>query len=188
MSIVTVLVIVAGISNASEPNTAANDSAPSAKDYLEFWKNYFVGEWTSKIVDGDTGRDAAGAEGIQSFRLSSTNACILLSATQNGKPDYDAVAGYDPSSKAWKEVFFMSDGSHLIQYYFATRDQLIGNPVGKTIKGKAKYILADGAIEEADIQFTVVDRDENTYIVTNRRVDGGPRPDLRMSSRRKKSE
>ena len=188
MSIVTALFIVAGISGASEPNKAAIDSAPAAKDYLEFWKNYFVGEWTSKIVDGDTGRDATGKEGTLSFRLSSTKACILLVATQDGKPDFDGVAGYDPRSKAWKEVFFMHDGSHLIQFYFATRDQLTGNPVGKTIKGKAEYVLADGSIEEADIQFTVLDRDQNTYVVTNRRVDGEPRPDLRIISHRKKSE
>ena len=186
MSIATALFVAVGISGAAQPSTAAIDSPPTANDYLAFWKNYFVGEWTTKIVEGDTGRDATGTEGTSSFRLSATKACILLSATQDGKPDFDAVAGYDPSSKAWKEVFFMHDGSHLIQFYFATREELTGDPVGKTIKGKAKYILADGKTEEADIQFTVLDRDKNTYIVTNRRVDGERRPGLRFISQRKK--
>ena len=71
----------------------------TANLYLEFWKKYFQGEWDTEIVAGEnSGREKTGTKGTWSCQLSPTKNCMIFSATTSGKPDYSAVAGYDPKS------------------------------------------------------------------------------------------
>ena len=79
----------------------------------------------------------------------------------------------------------MADGSHLIQYYRATGDELDANNTGQVLKGKAEYIYADGKIEFAEIGVKVLSRDKCEYFAVGRMVDGQPQADLLVSFVRK---
>jgi hypothetical protein len=163
------------------------DDAATGQHYLAFWKSYFQGEWTVRTVAGDNvGRIAIGTEGTWSCHLAPTKVCMLFSTTTNGRPDSNTIAGFDPSSNAWKEVSFMADGGHLTQFYHAKPADLEGNPSGKVIKGKAKYIYADGRIETAEVSVSILDLDSFDYLVANRRIGDQKLPDLKAPFKRKK--
>jgi hypothetical protein len=156
-------------------------------EYLAFWTKYFQGEWTTKIVEGEeTGTEKTGTEGTWTCTLGPTKACMLFLGTSEGKPQSNAVAGYDPKSKSWKEIFFFADGSHLIQSYRARTGYLNGDPVGKTVKGRAQLFFPDGKVERSAIHVEVIGPDTCEYVVTERRVDGEERPHLKWVFERKK--
>jgi hypothetical protein len=161
----------------------ANEKA-SPEEYLSFWKDYFQGVWSSEIVAGDE-VDPTGTKGTWTCRLGPTGACMLFSSIRNGKHHNSAVAAYDPKTKAWKEVFFMADGSHLIQYYSAAKGELSGDPVGKTIKGKAEYIYPDGRVEMADIGVKIVSRDKYEFFAVNRKSNEEKLTDFIIHSTRR---
>jgi hypothetical protein len=161
----------------------ANGKA-SPDEYLSFWKDYFQGVWSSEIVAGDE-VDPTGTKGTWTCRLGPTGACMLFSSIRNGKHHNSAVAAYDPKSKAWKEVFFMADGSHLIQYYSAAKGELSGDPVGKTIKGKAEYIYSDGRVEMADIGVKIISRDKYEFFAVNRKSNEEKLTDFIIHSTRR---
>jgi hypothetical protein len=172
-----------------EPASANVQASPAPTDnhYLKFWREFLQGEWTTKIVEAENeGRLMTGATGTWSSQLGPTKTCMLFLGTINGKSDDSGVGGYDPRAKAWKEVFFMADGSHLIQLYRAAPDTLSGDPVGKILKGHAEYISPDGKVEKSDIQVKILGLDTCEYSVTNRRTGEQKRPDLRISYERKK--
>jgi hypothetical protein len=154
-------------------------SASEAEKYLTFWKEYFQGEWDTTVVQGeDTGPNQPGAKGVWNCQLHPTQHSMVFSAIINGSPIYNAVAGYDPKSRAWKEVFFDADGNHLIQYYQASNTELDPNSVGQVIKGRAEYIYADGRIELAEIGVRLISRDRCEYYAVSRQIDGRPATDL----------
>ena len=155
--------------------------------YLRIWKEYFQGNWDTKLVEGEDreGRLKVDATGTWSCKLSPTEVCMLFQATSNGSPDSSTVAGYDPKSDAWKEVSFMADGSHLTQFYFATPKELAGDPVGKEIKGVAEFVYADGRVESGKIGVQLISRDKFKYYAVNRKLDGTLQPDLVLIMQRK---
>ena len=165
-------------------------AAPSMKDnhYLNFWMEYFEGEWDTALLEGEDreGRLKTGANGTWSCHLSPTKTCMLFNSTINGETDSVAVAGYDPKTKAWKEVFFMTNGSHLTQFYYADADALTGDPAGKVIKGKGEFIYPDGRVEKAKIGVEIISRDKCKYFVKQRRIGEEKRPDLVSLMVRKK--
>lgn len=166
---------------------ATVSKSQSADHYLPFWRSYFQGEWTVGVVEGeDAGRIATGNEGTWSCQLAPAKACMLFSLTINGKPDSNAIAGFDRIANAWKEVTFMADGGQLIQFYRAEPADLLGDPAGKVIKGKAKYIYADRKVENAEVAVSIVDRDNWEYVASNRRIGEHKLPDLKAHFKRKK--
>ncbi len=178
------MILAAGTAGAEEKRVATENVGGH---YLEFWKSYFQGQWTARVVGGeDSGRIAVGNEGTWSCQLAPTENSVLMSGTINGKPDSNGIGGVDASANVWREVFFMGDGGHLTQFYRAKPADLLGDPAGKVIRGKAKYIHADGGIDDSDIAVSIVDRDIYEYAATNRHNGEEKLPDLRAVYKRKK--
>jgi hypothetical protein len=169
------------------PKSDQDAASAAANRYLRIWKEYFQGDWDTKLVEGEDreGRLKVGATGTWSCKLSPTEVCMLFQATANGSPDSSTVAGYDPKSDAWKEVSFMADGSHLTQFYFATLKELAGDPVGKEIKGVAEFVYPDGRVESGKIGVQLISRDKFKYYAVNRKLDGTSQPDLVLIMQRK---
>jgi hypothetical protein len=157
------------------------------EEYLAFWKDYFQGQWDVTVVQGeDSGVNKTGTKEIFSSQPHPTGTSMVLSSAASDRDVYSAIAGYDPESRAWKEVFFLANGDHLIQWYRASSDELDPNAVGQVLKGQAKYIQADGRTELSDIGVKVISRDKCEYFVKNRRTDGATTPDLLLVFERKK--
>jgi hypothetical protein len=111
--------------------------------------------------------------------------CRLFSATVNGQPAHNAVAGYDPKTNAWKEVFFFDDGSVVTQLYRATPEELSGSPVGKVLKGTAELVHANGDIEPSDLRVVFTSANRFEYSVVNRQMNGRKVPDMKIVFERK---
>lgn len=111
---------------------------------------------------------------------------MLFTLTIGGKPDSNTIAGFDPITNAWKEVSFLADGSQLIRLYSAKAADLMGDPAGKVIKGKATFIHPDGKIENSEVAVAIADRDNCTYTAVNRRIHDKRLPDLKAQFTRKK--
>ena len=175
---------------AEEPAGAdrpGEDEEATAEDYLAFWKNYFLGDWNTRVVEGrEEGPLRVGSSGTWSFRASPTGACMILSATDQGEQYHHGIGGYDPVTRAWKEVFFMRDGARLVQWYSAPREALLGDPVGTVVRGTAKYVHPDGRIEDSEIRFTCIHHDRCEYVVTHHDVDGEAQPGLTIIADRRK--
>ncbi len=147
------------------------NASPAANHYLAFWQSYFQGDWTVRVTEGETvGRIATGNEGTWSCQLAPTKACMLFSATMNGTADSNAIAGFDRVANAWKEVSFLANGGQLVHLYHAEPADLVGDPVGKVISGKAKFIHTDGKVENGDVTISILNRDSFEYVATDRRV------------------
>ena len=162
---------------------------PSAEPekYLAFWKDYFQGRWDVAIVQGeDSGVNKTGTREVFNSQMHATGTSMVFSSTASDRDVYSAIGGYDPESRAWKEVFFLANGDHLIQWYRASSDELDPNAVGQVFKGQAKYIHADGRTELSDIGVKIIHRDKCEYFVKNRRADGEARADLLLVFERKK--
>ncbi len=158
----------------------------SGDHYLAFWQSYFLGEWAVRVVEGEnSGRIATGNEGTWSCQLAPTKTCMLFSLAIDGSADSNAIAGFDHIANAWKEVAFLANGDQLIHFYRAKPADLLGDPAGKVIKGKAEYISADGKIENSEITITFVDRDDCEY-VASRLVGDQKLPFLKVQFKRKK--
>ena len=112
-----------------------------------------------------------------------TKACMLFSLTIGGKPDSNTIAGFDPITNAWKEVSFLADGSQLIHLYSAKAADLLGDPAGKVIKGKATFIHPDGKIENSDVAVAIADRNNCKYTASNRHIEDKKLPDLKAHFR-----
>lgn len=164
-------------------------ATPAVADnhYLKFWRKYFQGDWNTTLLEGEDrdGRIQAGAKGTWSCHPCNTRNCMLFTATVNGEPDFTTVAGYDPESKAWKEIAFMADGSHLTQFYFAEPGELDGDPVGKEIKGTAHFVYPDGRVEKAKIGVKIISRDKCKYYAVDRKIGDESQPDLELVFERK---
>ena len=63
--------------------------------------------------------------------------------------------------------------------------QGLGAMPGKVIKGKGKYIHADGRTDVADIQISFSDRDNYVYTVLNRSTNGQKLSDIKIIGQRK---
>ena len=158
----------------------------SSDHYLAFWQSYFQGEWAVRVVEGaDSGRIATGNEGTWTCQLAPTKTCMIFSMTINGSPDSNAIAGFDHIANAWKEVAFLANGDQLIHFYRIKPAELLGDPAGKVIKGKAEYIPAEGKIENSGVTITIMDRDNCEY-VASRRVGEEELPFLKALFKRKK--
>ena len=163
------------------------ETSTKAEDYIGFWRDYLQGGWDITVVKGEEGGiGPSGSKGTWTCTPHPAGNSMIFTATQNGKPMYNAIAGYDPKSQAWKEVFFLPDGGNFVQYYQATTADLDPKAVGQVIKGRCEYILADGTIELADIGVKVLSRDKWQYFVVNRRINGEPQPDLLIENNRQK--
>lgn len=162
------------------------DSADADK-YLTFWKDYFQGKWAATITEGaNSGLEKTGTKRTWTCRLGPTEKCMTFAGTSAGKPSNDALAGYDPRTKAWKEVFFFADGSHLIQFYRISAGALSGDPAGKVIPGTAELVTGDGRIEKCRIQVKVIDGNSCEYSCTERQMEDEELPDLVWRFERKK--
>jgi len=160
----------------------------TADEYLAFWKEYFQGEWTTTIVAGEeTGAYQTGTQGGWACRLGPTGTCMLFTETTNGRPIASAIAGYDPKSKAWKEVFFQADGSHFVQFYRAGSGDLSGDAVGKVLKGEGELAYPDGRVELFQIRLNVVAADKFKYAALKRRIGKEGLPDLVFVFERKEN-
>ena len=191
ITIVAATAFTCVLTHPAQPAFGAENAAqtvdPTANHYLAFWSEHFQGDWVSEIVEGTpAGVETPGTKGTWSCELAPTKVCMLFSATANGKPVHNAVAGYDPKTDSWKEAFFFADGSHVIQFYQATAEELSGGLAGKVLKGKAELVYANGDIEPSELRVVFSSADRFVYSVINRRISGKKVPDLKVVFERKK--
>lgn len=151
----------------------------SAEEYLRFWNDYFCGDWVTTIVKGEEeGSNKTGTKGTWKCEPSPTKTCMFFTDAADGGPLANAVAGYDPASGAWKEVFYFADGSHLTQFYRVASGELAGDPVGKQITGTAELATPNGKVEKSVVRVRFLGPDRCEYSVTQRGAGDKMQPEV----------
>jgi hypothetical protein len=132
---------------------------PTAADYITMQCNYFVGEWTTEVIEG---RDA-GKTGTWTCRLDETGKAFVETATMDGKPFNQAIGGFDPYEQGMKEMVFFSDGSTATLLYRHPLETLRGSLVGKILRGTMEMNSPDGQKKFLDV--TVRPQDKNRSVL-----------------------
>lgn len=160
---------------------AAIGQEPTADQYMSMFVSYFDGDWDHTT----TQNDGATTKGTWSCQLSPTKTCLLLFATENGKPSMHSIGGYDPSIRAWKETGFDGNGGNYTLTYRLPLETLTGESLGKTLKGTFDEITKDGKKGSGEIIITMVKRDRWEAVFQNQTRDGKRQPDLKAVFERK---
>lgn len=151
--------------------SVAPAAEPTADDYLNFLRPV-IGQWNVTVRIGDQT-----AETTFSARLSPSKRSIVSSG---GKvlqyPAFDAIEGYDASTKKWKWTAFVSDGGHTVAYSTADAAELKGNEA--TFHIESTVVNADGTTDKWQSELTIT-KAENQWkqYFHDVRLNGEKQPD-----------
>ena len=115
---------------------------PKSEDYVTFFKHY-VGVWKCEVSNGSSG--------TLTYEVAPNGQCLIGQLTIDGKPETQAIEGFDPLEKCWKHVAWYADGGHGLLTFKLDKETLIAGPSGHTIKGSWVQHTADGQKKEAII-------------------------------------
>ena len=140
---------------------AAQENEPKAEDYIAMQQNYFCGEWTIKVLEGE----GAGSTGTWSCKLDACGQSFHQTGTMDGKPFFQSIGGYDPQLRGLKEVAFCTDGSTATLLYRHPLKAIQGDLVGQVLKGIMENVTPDGKRETLDVVVHPVDRDKSVFTI-----------------------
>lgn len=155
---------------------------PQARDYLDFWKKYFAGDWDIRVLSGEW----YGSTGTWSCRLAPGGNYVLFSGTADGKDFGSGVGGFDPTGHTWKESNFHANGGQLTIHYQVPLSTLRGEPWGKVLTAKTEFIQPDGKVLQGKNELKIIDRDTFLYSGNQETMEGVKLPELKGEFKRKK--
>lgn len=161
-----------------KPGPSADE--PTAEDYITMQQNYFAGEWTTKVIEGE----GAGSTGTWICRLDSNGKSFHETATSDGKPFLHSIGGYDPQLKAFKEVVFYADGSTATLLYRHPLKTIQGSLIGKVLEGTMERVSPDG--KQETLQVLVNPAEPNKSFLTINKMGNQGDPMVKVVFERKK--
>ncbi|MHB8864085.1 MAG: hypothetical protein ACYC6N_16905 [Pirellulaceae bacterium] len=151
------------------------DDEPTGPDYVNFFKQ-LTGTWIGKAVTGSETHDRKWI-----IELSPTGTCFTTYETEDGKPFYHSLDGYDPTTKKYTPVGFYSDGVREVLSLELDRKTLRGAVEGVTYEGHTEGLDADGKPTSCDYTSTIVTRNKWVIKATNIVKDGKTQPDITIT-------
>jgi hypothetical protein len=167
--LVVSLAMMLGVSRSSA------DEEPTGPDYINFFKQ-LTGTWIGKAVSGSKTHERR-----WTIELSPTGTCFTTYETEDGKPFYHSLDGYDPTTKKYTAVGFYSDGVREVLSLELERTTLTGTVEGVTYGGHTEGLDADGKSTSCDYTSTIVTRSKWVIKVTNIVKDGRKQPDITIT-------
>ena len=149
--------------------------ALTADDYVELFKP-LVGSWkTLTTVDGKA------LEGTFRCRLSRTNKCFVSYGEGGTLPASETLQGYDPVAKQWPLAAYDADGGYCLTA-LTIKDMKKGKALGTDycVNSESVRHSQDGKkITGSDtVKITAYGQDRIEALVTDRKEDGQPQPDI----------
>lgn len=161
--------------------TAVIAQEVTADDYVELFKP-LVGTWNNVITV-----DEKAVEGRFWCRLSRTNKCLVCYGEGGILPASASLQGYDPAAKEWKVAAFDADGGFALTA-ITVKDMKKGKTLGTDYSATSKTVryAQDGKkITSSDtVKVTAFSPDRIEALVTDRREDGQPQPDIKFATQR----
>jgi DNA-directed RNA polymerase subunit M/transcription elongation factor TFIIS len=147
----------------------------TAQDYMDYFKP-FVGSWKTKLESG-----GETVEGMWSGYLAPTKTCYISQSTGVGQPAFQGIDGYDAGTKTWTVASFNTDGEFTLTR-IDPGDIKKGQRFGKGATGTSVESTSkeDGTTTEMTLKFTCKECTDNriVYVLSNRKENGEPKPDL----------
>lgn len=173
-----VSIVAASVAFASALSSPSVAQEPTGADYIKFFKP-LVGTWVGKAVGGGETHDRK-----WTLELSPTGTCFVTYETEDGKPFYQSIDGYDPVTKKYTVVGFYSDGLREEFSYQIDKNTLQGSIEGFTYAGRADGQNAEGEAISCDYTSTIVNRNKWVITVTNNMKAGKNQPNLTITYER----
>lgn len=152
---------------------------PTGSDYVNFFKQT-VGTWIGKAVVGNETHDRK-----WTIELSPTGHCFVTYETEDGKPFYHSMDGYDPTAKKYIAVGFYADGVREVLPIQLDKKTLTGKIEGVTYGGHTEGLDAEGKVASCDYTSTIVTSNKWVIKATNVMKDGKKQPDITITYERK---
>jgi hypothetical protein len=157
----------------------------TADDYVELFKP-LVGVWKNvTTVDGKA------VEGRFWCRLSRTNKCLVSYGEGGTLPASESLQGYDPVAKQWKVAAFDADGGYSLTA-ITIKDMKKGKTLGTDYIATSETVRysQDGkkTASSDTVKVTAFSQDRIEALVTDRKEDGQPQPDIKFVTERQLDE
>jgi hypothetical protein len=149
------------VSASSFSAARGQNNAPTADEYLKYFRPYFPGTWRMEAVESD---GSAKTMGMMEFRLDPRQrSAVSIGTGEEAAAVSYGIHGYDPATKSWRVLQFVGDGSMVTMEVNIPKEVLTAGKYENVTYTHCNTVTApDGTQKVSQWKATIVDR--NTLV------------------------